>query len=188
MLDTDGVEPRVALKWVEDELSDKIGNISIGDFIGDAGFTDARHNRPAATKAKQNGRQFFYGSPCGFCGCNLRHAMTLDCVACEKLARVATVVGRRVCTVRDSKAARDLIDGNFLPVLTGRMDMVARRAAALVDEQTYIGKKCDCGNSKRYTLRGQCVACVDARNKSRTKKKTAPAQTEAVINFDALFD
>jgi hypothetical protein len=144
------------------------------------------HDRRASyrTRAAAQKRRFdiYYGHVCEECGCNLRDVDTGECRACGVLENVwrhdrgskqELAVGR----------CRSITRGRLVPILTRKVDRIVRDIAVDIGEHTYHGFACACGHTARYTLRGQCVSCVKARNAPR-KKKPAEAGSE----FDHLFD
>lgn len=150
-------------------------------------FDDARRNRSAAKDAFKEGKSYFQGSPCGQCGCTLRFSSTTGCVACQRL-QSATADESGSIIFRNSSQALEFVGGTFVPILTMRVDRMARQVAIALGLSLYAGSPCkQCAGNTRYTSRGQCICCVKHRNIS--KKKTAPAQTGAAKgDFDHLFE
>lgn len=143
---------------------------------------DKRRGNAAKAMALSSGRDLYYGEACDRCGCNLRRSSNGRCEGCLVISiRFRFDKGEReeICAGR----GRKMITGKNFPVLTTHFDRIMREVAKELGERIYVGYPCDCGNTKRYTLRGQCVSCVTTRN----KKKPAPARTEAG-EFDHLFE
>lgn len=181
------VEPAVALSWVDETLRDNLDKVRFEDLVGPQTITDGRRDRSERNKAMRDGKEFFYGSSCYKCGCNLKFTLTAECVACTKL-ETSAMRGITPLIVASEQERKSLVEGAFVPVLTNRTDRIVRFNAASLGLATYRGVECDkCGSTERYTKRGQCVGCVTARNR---KRKPAPARTgagEEGGEFDFLF-
>lgn len=161
--------------------------------------------RKTAEKHRAIKEKTYFGSLCKKCDTNLRHSADRSCVVCSTVADTHTNSG----TLSPSKCRAIANNAAGVPVDSMAVDRAIRKAAKLIDMEIYVGMKCDkCGGSYRYTNRGRCMGCVDARNKQYhltkqvTKKrggsrlgrppkpKTAPARTGAAVDdeFDWLFD
>lgn len=129
------------------------------------------------------GAETYFGKMCKQCDNNLRNTADRSCVICSALRFKRN-------DIEDAKRA---VKASLeFPVDTMHTDRAIRRAAAAAGMNTYYGCKCECGNDKRYTQRGQCVKCVKARNDKRPtakprKKKPAVAAL-AGSEFDHLFE
>ena len=181
------VEASVALSWVDASLKDNLAKVSFDDLVGPQTVTDGRRDRSERSKAMREGKEFFHGSSCHKCGCNLRFSLTGECVACTKIeSAVLRSINSLIVASEEDRIT--FTRGDFIPVLTKRMDRAVRLNAASLRLSTYTGLECSaCGSRERYTNRGQCVACAAARNR---KRKPASARTEAGNqgdDFDYLF-